>query len=312
MEASSHGLKQNRIDNVKLNLAAFTNISHDHYDYHKNFNDYFKSKMILFLKILKKNGIALINSDLPEFKKIFNLCKKNKLKVVTYGFHSNDLKIISFYEKNNYQIVEILYKKKNYNFKIPLIGDFQVYNSVCAILIANFSGVSFNKCIKKIENISQIPGRLEMINIPNNAKKKKISIFVDYAHTPDALEQTLKILKKNTHKLSVVFGCGGNRDTKKRFLMGKIANRLCDKVYITDDNPRNESANKIRKQIISCCSKAFEIKDRYKAIKKAIYNSEKEEKILVAGKGHENYQIIGKNIYKFNDKKTILDILKKL
>ena len=312
IEASSHGLKQNRIDNIKLDIAAFTNISHDHYDYHKDFNDYFKSKMILFSKILKKNGIAIINSDLPEFNKVFNLCKKNKLKIFTYGIKSNDLKIISFYEKNNNQIVEILYKKKNYNFNIPLIGDFQVYNCLCAILIVHLSGVPFNKCIKKIKNISQIPGRLEMINIPNNAKKKRISIFVDYAHTPDALEKTLIILKKKSSKLSVVFGCGGNRDNKKRALMGKIADRLSDKIYITDDNPRNESSAKIRKQIISCCSRAYEIKDRYKAIKKAIDNSEKGEKILVAGKGHEDYQIIGKKIYKFSDKKTILDILKKL
>ena len=142
--------------------------------------------------------------------------------------------------------------------------------------------------------------------------KKKILIFIDYAHTPDALQKSLQTLKKNSFKLSVVFGCGGDRDKKKRPLMGKIANKLADKIYITDDNPRYESAKKIRKEIISNCPKAIEVKNRYSAIMNAINSSEEGEKLLIAGKGHEDYQIIGKKIYKFSDKDTVLKILKKI
>ena len=310
-EASSHGLDQQRIDNIKLDAAAFTNISQDHFDYHKNFKNYFNSKMRLFLKILKKGGIAIINSDLPETKKILKLCKKRKIQTFTYGYNSTDLKLITFYKDNNYQKIIISYKKKLLEYKIPIIGDFQVYNSLCAICLVYFSGIPITKCLQAIKKISQIPGRLENIRIPKKMKKK-ILIFVDYAHTPDALQKSLQTLKKNSFKLSVVFGCGGDRDKKKRPLMGKIANKLADKIYITDDNPRYESAKKIRKEIISNCPKAIEVKNRYSAIMNAINSSEEGEKLLIAGKGHEDYQIIGKKIYKFSDKDTVLKILKKI
>jgi len=310
-EASSHGLDQHRLDNIKLDVAAFTNISHDHFDYHKNFKNYFNSKMRLFLKVLKKGGVAIINSDLPETKKILNLCKKNKIKTFTYGYNSTDLKLVTFYKENNIQKIIINHKNKILNYTIPIIGDFQIYNSLCAICLAYFSGISINKCLKTIKKIPQIPGRLESITIPNKMKKR-ISIFIDYAHTPDALKKTLQTLKKNSVKLSVVFGCGGDRDKKKRSLMGKIANSLADKIYITDDNPRYEPAKKIRKEIISNCPKAIEIKNRYLAIKKAINSCEEGENLLIAGKGHEDYQIIGKKIYKFSDKETVLEILKKI
>ena len=290
-EASSHGLDQYRLDGIKLDVAAFTNISQDHLDYHLNFENYFNSKMRLFLRILKKNGIAIINSDLPETKKILNLCKKRKIKTFTYGYNSKDLKLITYYEQDNFQKIIINYKNKIFSYLIPTIGDFQVYNSLCAICLVFFSGIPIVKCLKEI---------------------KKISIFIDYAHTPDALKKSLEVLKKKSSKLSVVFGCGGDRDRKKRPLMGKIANSLADKVYVTDDNPRYESAKKIRKEIIYNCPKAIEVKNRYLAIMKAINNCEEGENLLIAGKGHENYQIIGKKIYRFSDKETVLKILKKI
>ena len=310
-EASSHGLDQHRMDNVQLDLAAFTNISQDHYDYHKNYKEYFNSKMRLFLKVLKKKGIAIVNSDLPETKQILDLCKKRKIKTFTYGYNSNDFKLITYYNQNNFQTIIINYKNKIFSYSIPIIGDFQVYNSLCAIALVYFSGIPIIKCLTAIKKISQIPGRLENIKIPKELKKK-ISIFIDYAHTPDALQKSLETLKKKSSKLSVVFGCGGNRDKKKRPLMGKIAHDLADKVYITDDNPRYESPKKIRKEIISKCPNAIEVKNRYLAIMKAIKNCEEGENLLIAGKGHENYQIIGKKVYKFSDKKTVLEILKKI
>ncbi len=311
LEASSHGLHQHRLDSLKLGVAAFTNISQDHFDYHKNFKNYFKAKMRIFSEILKKNGIAIINSDLPESKKIINLCKKKKKKIFTYGYNSSDLKLITYYKKNNNQKIIIKYKNKILNYEIPLLGDFQVYNSLCAISLVIFSGVPIIKLLKVMKKIKSIPGRLEKIKISHKIKKN-ISVFVDYAHTPNALKESLKILKKDSNLLSVVFGCGGDRDKKKRALMGKIASAFADKIYITDDNPRFESPKKIRKEIISGCPSGIEIKNRYLAIKKAIKNSKEGEYILIAGKGHENYQIIGKKIYKYSDKGSVLEILKKI
>ena len=261
-------------------------------------------------KVLKKGGTAVINSDLPETKRILSLCKRKKIKTFTYGYNSRDLKLVTFYQENNCQIIIINYKNKIFEYTLPIVGDFQVYNSLCAICLVYFSGIPVYKSLKVIKKIRQIPGRLESIKIPKN--KTKNSIFIDYAHTPDALNQSLLTLKKNSVKLSVVFGCGGDRDKKKRSLMGKIARQFADKIYITDDNPRSESAKKIRKQIISHCPHAIEIKSRYLAIKQAMNNLEKGEKLLIAGKGHEDYQIIGKKIYKFSDKKTVLKILKKI
>ena len=151
--------------------------------------------MRLFLKILKKGGVAIINSDLPETKKILNLCKKNKIKTFTYGYNSTDLKLVTFYEENNVQRIMVNHKNKIFNYTIPIIGNFQIYNSLCAICLAYFSGISINKCLKAIKKIPQIPGRLESIKIPRKLKKK-ISIFIDYAHTPDALKKNTRNIKE--------------------------------------------------------------------------------------------------------------------
>ena len=311
MEASSHGLEQYRIDNVKIKTAAFTNFSHDHLDYHRSFKLYFKSKMRLFNDLLINNGNAIINSDIPEYKTIKKLCKKYNKKIISYGFKSKCLKLLKFKTEQDYQKVFFEFKKTKFNFKLPLFGDFQIYNALCSIGIILSSGINIKQCIKNIEKINQIPGRLEKINIPQKMKKNNILIFVDYAHTPDALEKALQTLKKITiNKLSVVFGCGGNRDLKKRPLMGKVAQKIADKVYITDDNPRTESPKKIRKDILKTCPDAIEIANRYQAIKFAVDKSEFGEILLIAGKGHEDYQIFDKNIIKFSDKEAILKILR--
>ena len=311
IEASSHGLEQNRIDNIKINTAAFTNFSHDHLDYHKNFKLYFKSKMRLFKDLLIRNGNAIINSDIPESKTIQKLCKKYNKKVISYGFKSKYLQLLDYKSEKDYQKVYFKYKKTKFNFTLPLFGDFQIYNALCSIGIILSSGIGIKECIKSIKKINQIPGRLEKINIPKKLKNNNISIFIDYAHTPDALAKVLKTLKKMTsNKLSIVFGCGGNRDLEKRPLMGKIAKKIADKIYITDDNPRNESPKKIRSDILKTCSGAIEIASRYKAIKEAIKKCEFGEILLIAGKGHEDYQIFSRKTIKFSDKETILKILK--
>ena len=312
LEASSHGLEQNRIDNIKIKVAAFTNFSQDHLDYHKNLRSYFDSKMRLFKDILDNKGYAIINSDIQVSKKIEKICKKRRIEIISYGYNSNDLKLLDFRKYNDYQKVTLKYKQRIFHYKLKLFGDFQVYNSLCSLGIVTASGIPIQKSLKVIERIKQIPGRLEKINISNKLKNKKVSIYIDYAHTPDALEKTLESLKKNSpNNLSIVFGCGGDRDVGKRFLMGKIAKKYATKIYVTDDNPRNESALKIRKDILKGCPNARNIGDRYKAIKTAIKEAEFNEVLLVAGKGHESTQIIRNKIKDFDDKKVIIKILKK-
>jgi murE/murF fusion protein len=310
LEASSHGLKQHRLDGLKFNTGIFTNLSHDHLDYHKNFDDYFKSKLYLFKKLLKKNSNIITDIDIPEYKTIKKIASKNRLNIDTISSKNSSLKIISHKYFQGKQLVEIEYKNKIYNFRTSLVGKIQIKNILMAILAVKKSGINFQKIIKVIDKVKPVSGRLEKIgNIKNNS-----TVILDYAHTPDALQTCLQNLKEQfkDKKITVVFGCGGNRDMSKRPIMGKIANSLCDRIYLTDDNPRNEDPKKIRSEIKKKINKAklFEVADRSKAIKRAILDLNLGDVLIVAGKGHENTQDYGKHKKLFSDKNEILKNIK--
>ena len=310
LEASSHGLKQHRLDGLKFTIGIFTNLSHDHLDYHKNFKDYFKSKLYLFNKLLKKNSDIITDIEIPEYKAIKEIASKKKIKIETISNINSSLKIISHEYFQGKQLVKIKYKKRAYNFKTSLIGKIQIKNILMAMLASKKSGLKFNQIIKIIDKIKPVSGRLEKIGtIKNNSK-----IILDYAHTPEALRTCLQNLKEqfNNKKISIVFGCGGNRDQSKRPIMGKIANSFCDKIYLTDDNPRSEDPKKIRlgiKKKINT-SKVLEIPDRSKAIKKAIFDLNVGDILIIAGKGHENTQDYGKYKKIFSDKNEIIKNIK--
>ena len=242
MEASSHGLKQHRLDGLEFQTGIFTNLSHDHLDYHKGFNDYFKSKLYLFEKLLKKNSNIITDIQIPEYKKIKKIASKKKLNMNTISIKNGSLKVISHQYSQDKQLNEIRYKNKNYKFQTNLIGKIQIKNILMAVLAAEKSGIKFNKIINIIEKLKPVNGRLEKIGIIKNNSK----VILDYAHTPDALQTCLQNLKEQfkNKKISIVFGCGGNRDQLKRPMMGKIANFYCDRIYLTDDNPRNENPKK--------------------------------------------------------------------
>jgi MurE/MurF fusion protein len=310
LEASSHGLKQNRLDGLKFKTAIFTNLSHDHLDYHKTFSDYLKSKLYLLHKLLKKKANIITDIEIPQYRRIKEIASKNKLNIQTISSNNGNLEIISHGYNNEKQIVEIKYNKNIYKFETKLIGKIQIKNILMAIIAANKSNLSFKKIINTIEALKPVSGRLEQIgNIKNNSK-----VILDYAHTPDALEVCLKSLKEqfNGRKISIVFGCGGNRDKAKRPMMGKIANQYCDKVYLTDDNPRHENPksirNSIRKNINK--SKIYEISNRANAINKAIFDLKTGEILIVAGKGHENIQEYKNTKKLFSDKVQILKNIK--
>ena len=308
LEASSHGLSQKRLDFINLKAGIFTNFSHDHLDYHKNMKNYFYSKLYLFKNLLKKGSTFIFDNDLKE-KKIFKkITKSRKLKALTISTDTGSLKILKHVYKDNYQLLTISYNFKIHKIKIPLIGYFQIKNILMAILAAHSCGLSINKILKSIHKIKPVPGRLECIsNLYNGAK-----VILDYAHTPDALENSLMAIKKQFNKdIVLVFGCGGERDKKKRPVMGKIAAKYCRKIFVTDDNPRHESPKKIRSSIIKTCRKnAIDVPQRKFAIKEAIFELKSNEILLVAGRGHETIQDYGKRKIKFSDKNIIKDVVK--
>jgi len=310
LEASSHGLKQNRLDGLKFNTGIFTNLSHDHLDYHKTFDDYLKSKLYLFENLLKKNASIITDIEIPEYRKIKEIALRKKVNIQTISNNNGNLEIISHKYQNEKQIIKIRYNKDIYTFETKLIGKVQIKNILMAMIAATKSSLSFKKIINIIDKLKPVSGRLEQIgNIRNNSK-----VILDYAHTPDALKISLISLKEQfkNRKISIVFGCGGNRDKTKRPMMGKIANQYCDRVYLTDDNPRYENAKKIRISIKKNINKSkfFEISNRADAIKKAIFDLKTGDILIVAGKGHEKTQEY-KNIKKlFSDQQQILKNIK--
>ena len=310
MEASSHGLKQNRLDGLLFDIGIFSNLSHDHLDYHGNMKNYLSSKLYLFNHLIKKRGNIITDANIPQRRKLQSISIKKKINLGLIYNKKKGIELVSHKFKGEEQILKIGFNNSNYNIRLNLIGKIQLNNVLMAILAANKSGLKFDKIINIIHKLKPVEGRLEKIGeIKNNSK-----VILDYAHTPQALELALLNLKEqfSNSKISLVFGCGGNRDFQKRSIMGKIAAKYADKIYLTDDNPRNESPSKIRKDIKKGINqiKFYEISNRKKAIYKAIDELNSGDILLVAGKGHEKTQDYGKRKLFFSDKKEILEAIK--
>ena len=302
LEASSHGLHQKRLDGLSIKVGIFTNLSHDHLDYHKNMQSYFESKMYLFKNLLKKNSKIITDKEDRKFKLIKKIAKNKKIEIKTISSENGSIRVIENKYEEKKQIVKLLINSKIYILEVPLIGYFQIKNLLMAVLAANYCGISLKKIFNKIDKIKPVPGRLEYIAKLNNNS----SVLIDFAHTPEALEKSLIAIKKQFKKeIVLVFGCGGERDKNKRFIMGAIASRYCRKIYVTDDNPRNENPKKIRNAIIKGCkNRAVDIGNRKEAIKLAIKSLKPNEILLIAGKGHESEQDYGNRKINFSDKKV--------
>ena len=285
IEASSHGLHQRRMHHIKFKSGIFTNFSQDHLDYHKTLKSYLNAKLILFKEILNKKTTIITDKKIKQFSILNSIANKKNLKVIDISRNLEKIKSITQYSTNGYKIK----------------------NLAMAFQAVKLCGLKEKLIFKSLKKLKDVNGRLELVK----KFKNNIKVFVDYAHTPDALFQTLKSLKQDFgNNISIVFGCGGERDKKKRPLMAKIANINCKKIYITDDNPRNENPQKIRNQLLKYISKdkAFNIDKRELAIKKAIQNAEKGEIILIAGKGHEENQTYKNKVINISDKKVIKKI----
>ena len=310
IEASSHGLKQHRLDGLKFNKGIFTNLSHDHLDYHKNFYDYLNSKLYLFKNLLFKKATIITDEDIPEYKKIFKISNEKKLKLKTVSNFNGLIKILDHKYIGEKQFLKIEYENSIYSFYLNLIGKLQIKNLFMAVLAAENKNLKFKKIIGMINKIQPVNGRLEKIG---KLKNNGICIL-DYAHTPEALKLCLENLKEQFigRKINIVLGCGGNRDQLKRNVIGKIANKYCDRIYLTNDNPRNENPKKIRSMIKKNIkkNKLFEIPDRKKAIENAVRHLCSNDILVVSGKGHEKVQDYGTKKIFFSDKNIILNSIK--
>ena len=303
MEASSHGLHQFRLDGVILKAAAFTNLSRDHLDYHTDEDEYLASKCILFDRVLPNGQIVVLNIDDPYAQVVKLISESKGHKVIKVGTHiSADLRICDHRFDSDGQSLKIKYLDKTYVISLPLIGAFQATNVLIAAALTTALGASVNDVINLLPALKAVPGRMELVGI----KKPWAKVYVDYAHTPEALLSALKALRPHTiGKLVLVFGAGGERDIGKRPLMGKIAQKHADMVFITDDNPRYEEPKQIRSAILKECPQGKEIGDRASAILTAIDEIQEGDVLLISGKGHETGQLIGDDFLPFNDKEFV-------
>lgn len=305
-EASSHGLSQQRLGDLRVQAAAFVSFSQDHLDYHLNMQDYLKAKLLLFKNHLVNNGFAVINNDTREAGFVQDYLKSLPVNVLTVGLNA-DLKINKITQISDKQHVDITFKGKNYHFGTEIFGSFQIYNLLIALGLLTCFGHDSSKIIDIMPLIKSVKGRLEQVTEPGDLYK----VFIDHAHKPEALEKTLLELKSFCHKrLIIVFGCGGNRDKTKRPIMGKIASRIADMVIVTDDNPRFEDAQLIRQDILKGADKAIEIAQRKDAIYYAIDQLRSGDILVIAGKGNEEYQIIKDQKYSFSDHKIAQEALR--
>jgi len=301
IEASSHGLAQYRLDGLRIAAGAFTNITRDHLDYHPTFEDYFDAKMRLFGELLQPGSPAVINADSPQAGAVLRQAKARGLEAFTVGRNGASLKLLGAEREGFGQRLEIEAAERRYTLLLPLVGDFQVSNALVAAGLVIATGGEEILAIHSLESLKGAKGRLELV-----AQKSGAPVFVDYAHTPDALENAILSLRPYVKgSLAVVFGCGGDRDRGKRPLMGAVAARLADRAYVTDDNPRSEDAAQIRREIMAASPGAMEIGGRAEAIRSAVDALKPGDVLLVAGKGHEEGQKIGKTVIPFSDHEAV-------
>jgi UDP-N-acetylmuramoyl-L-alanyl-D-glutamate--2,6-diaminopimelate ligase len=306
LEASSQGLDQRRVDGLRFAAVAFTNLTQDHLEYHGGIDAYREAKLRLFRELLADGGAAVVNSDDPEHLPFLFAALDRGARLLTVGQEGAFFEIVSVENEGFGQRVTGRMVGEPVSFYLPLTGAFQATNAAIALALATSTGAPPHKAVAALEHLRGARGRLELVG-----RRDGSAIFVDYAHSPDALKNALESLRPYAGgRLTVVFGCGGDRDRAKRPEMGRIAAELADRVIVTDDNPRTEDAAAIRSEILTAANGAEEIGDRRKAIATAIASLGPKDVVLIAGKGHEDYQIVGTTKHHFSDHEAVADALK--
>ena len=298
MEASSHGLDQFRLDGVEVSAAAFTNLTRDHLDYHLTMEAYLTAKLRLFAELLPAGGAAVINADIAESDRIVALAKARHHRVITFGRKSGDLRIVKQQPLATGQQLSLDVFGQRFDVTFSVAGLFQAENLLAALGLVIGEGEEPGMAVRMIDRLTGVHGRIERVaTTPSGA-----AVYVDYAHKPAGLDAVLSTLRPHTSgRLVVVFGCGGDRDKGKRPEMGALATRLADRVVVTDDNPRSEDPATIRAEILAAAPGAIEIGDRAAAIRAAMQDLKSGDLLVIAGKGHETYQIVGDQKFDFDD-----------
>lgn len=299
MEASSHGLEQRRLDGVHLKAAAFTNFTQDHLDYHESFEAYFAAKAGLFARVLPDDGTAVINLDDPRGQQMAGIAANRGQMVLGVGQSPEaELRILGQRYDATGQDLRFSWNGKAQMVRLSLIGGFQASNVLVAAGLAIAAGADPDAVFASLSRLTTVRGRMQLAATRANGA----TVFVDYAHTPDAVQTALRALRPHVlGRLIVVLGAGGDRDRTKRPLMGQAAAENADVVFVTDDNPRSEDPASIRAAIMAACPEATEVGDRAEAILRGVDALGPGDALLIAGKGHESGQIIGTDIYPFDD-----------
>lgn len=298
MEASSHGLDQYRLHGVKVTAAAFTNLTRDHLDYHPDMDHYFHAKAKLFSEVLARNGIAVLNADDESYDRLSKICLKNGHRVISYGEGGDDIRILERTLEPLGQALKLYVMGHVFDVTLPLVGHFQLMNALCALGLVLAGDGEIDAIVPLLSKLRGVSGRLQLV--PGHPKNS--AVYVDYAHKPAAVEAVLNTLRPHTEgRLFCVLGCGGNRDKGKRPIMGRIAAGLADVVVVTDDNPRDEDPATIRAEVMEGAPDAIEIGNRREAIEWAVAELRAGDVLVIAGKGHEQGQIIGERVEPFDD-----------
>ncbi len=298
IEASSHGLDQCRIDGVRVAAAAFTNLSHEHLDYHPSAEAYLAAKLRLFDVVMEPGGGAVLNADSAAFDRLSEVCRARRHRVLSFGRGPSDLRLIEAAPAADGQRLVIVHDGRRHEVALPLLGEFQALNALCAVGLVVAVGGAVDEALAALPGLAPVPGRVELAaRHPCGAP-----IYVDYAHKPEALATVLRVLRPlAAGRLVVVFGCGGDRDRAKRPIMGEVAAAGADRVIVTDDNPRGEDPAAIRRAVLDGCPGATEFGDRAAAIAAAVGGLRPGDVLVIAGKGHEREQIVGARTIDFDD-----------
>lgn len=298
MEASSHGLDQRRLDGVTLKAAGFTNFTQDHLDYHETFEAYFDAKAGLFARVLPEDGTAVINTDDPRGIDLVAIAKARGCDVITVGRDGGDLRLSGQRMDATGQHIRIEFLGKSYQVRLNLIGGFQADNVLLAAGLVIACGAEPARVFETLDHLQTVRGRMQLAATRDNGA----SIFVDYAHTPDAIQTALRAMRPHVMgRLVAIIGAGGDRDATKRPLMGRAATENADLVIVTDDNPRSEDPAIIRAAVLLGAPDATEVGDRAEAILRGVDALGPGDALLIAGKGHETGQVVGDDILPFDD-----------